>query len=106
MAHNARQIKSQRHPANRKTGRRGGRKTPEALARLHSARVAHRSAGLRCRVPGVVSGPIRGYAPPRTHGCWCSSWKLMADDSWRIWRKGRWLRPKSGEVRMTEREEL
>lgn len=42
----------------------------------------------------------------RTHGCWCSSWKLMADDSWRIWRKGRWLRPKSGEVRMTEREEL
>lgn len=47
------------------TGRRDGRETQEALARLHSARVAHRSAGLRCRVPGVVSGPIRGALPPR-----------------------------------------
>ena len=46
------------------TGRRGGRETQEALARLHSARVAHRSAGLRCRVPGVVACTIRGYAPP------------------------------------------
>ncbi len=35
----------------------------------------------------------------RTHGCWCSSWKLTGD-GWRVWRKGRWLRPKPRELQM------
>ena len=38
-------MTAQRHPANRKTGQRGGRKTQEALARLHSARSLNRSQG-------------------------------------------------------------
>ena len=40
-------MTAHRHTANRETGQRGGRKTQEALARLHSARVAksrHRAA--------------------------------------------------------------
>jgi hypothetical protein len=39
----------------------------------------------------------------RTHGCWCSAWKLN-DGQWRIWRLGRWCKPKPGELRSTERE--
>lgn len=34
----------------------------------------------------------------RTHGCWCSSWKLIDDGTWRVWRRGRWVRPKHREV--------
>jgi len=35
-----------------------------------------------------------------THSCWCSSWKLLASGEWRVWRKGRWLRPAPREVRL------
>jgi hypothetical protein len=36
----------------------------------------------------------------RTHGCWCSSWKLLPDGTWRQWRRGRWCRPVAGDVRV------
>ena len=38
------------------------------------------------------------YPPDRTHGCWCSFWKLLGERDIRVWRKGRWLRPKPREV--------
>lgn len=40
----------------------------------------------------------------RTHGCWCSSWRQLPNGEWRIWRLGRWCKPKPGELRSTERE--
>ena len=39
----------------------------------------------------------------RTHGCWCSAWKLLPNGEWRIWRKSRWCRPKPGELRRTNK---
>jgi hypothetical protein len=61
--------KSHRHPAHRKTGQRGGRKTPEALARLHSAGVAkpRRTASL----PGAGGRhlPLQGGAPSQERAC-------------------------------------
>ena len=56
-------MTAHRHTANRETGQRGGRKTQEALARLHSARVAksrHRAA-----LPGAGGRhlPLQGGAP-------------------------------------------
>jgi len=39
----------------------------------------------------------------RTHGCWCSAWKLLANGQYRIWRCGAWRKPKSGEVRRSRR---
>lgn len=34
----------------------------------------------------------------RTHGCWCSSWRLTSR-GWRVRRKGRWAKPRPGELR-------
>ena len=34
----------------------------------------------------------------RTHGCWCSSWKQLDNEEMRIWRLGRWCKPKKGEL--------
>ena len=39
----------------------------------------------------------------RTHGCWCSSWKLLKNGEYRIWRRGAWRKPKPGEVRRSRR---
>jgi hypothetical protein len=33
----------------------------------------------------------------RTHGCWCSSWR-MTRNGLRVWRRGAWRKPKRGEV--------
>lgn len=38
----------------------------------------------------------------RTHSCWCSAWRLMRDETWRVWRKGRWVKPLPGEIRCCE----
>ena len=40
----------------------------------------------------------------RTHGCWCSAWKITDEGAWLIWRNGQWCKPKRGELRMTDRE--
>lgn len=49
----------------------------------------------------LASNPDRPrWITEHTHSCWCSPWKLMADGSWRVWRKGRWLRPLPGEVKL------
>lgn len=65
MAHSAQQVKSHRHSAQREAGQRGGRKTPEALARLHSARVAQ--SRRRASLPGAGGRrlPLWGGAPSR-----------------------------------------
>lgn len=34
----------------------------------------------------------------KTHGCWCSSWK-MTENGLRIWKNGRWSKPSKGELR-------
>lgn len=34
----------------------------------------------------------------RTHGCWCSAWR-MTRNGLRVWRGGRWAKPKPGEVK-------
>ena len=51
-------MTAQRHPANRKTGQRGGRKTQEALARLHSARSLNRSQGFTAEGGGSSLAPL------------------------------------------------
>lgn len=33
----------------------------------------------------------------RTHGCWCSSWRLTRNGL-RVWRQGRWQKPRPREV--------
>ena len=40
----------------------------------------------------------------RTHGCWCSSWRQRHDGAFLHWRKGKWLRPTKGDVRMTSKK--
>ena len=57
------------------------------------------AASARVRQEPPNPAAPRGIAE-RTHACWCSSWKLMTDGSWRVWRKGRWVRPMAGEVKM------
>lgn len=39
----------------------------------------------------------------RTHGCWCSSWRLLKNGEYRVWRRGAWRKPKPGEVRRSRR---
>ncbi len=39
----------------------------------------------------------------RTHGCWCASWRQLANGQLRIWRDGAWRKPKPGELRTTTR---
>lgn len=51
-----------RHPAYRKRGGGAGGRHKAALARLHSGRVAHRSAALRCRGRGLVRGPSGAHS--------------------------------------------
>lgn len=41
----------------------------------------------------------------RTHGCWCSSWRLTRNGM-RIWRRGAWRKPKPGELRRVKGEAL
>lgn len=33
----------------------------------------------------------------RTHGCWCSAWKLT-EEGMMIWRENMWQKPKKGEI--------
>lgn len=62
MAHNARQIKFQRHPANRETGQRAGGRHKAALARLHSARVAQSRRRASLPRAGGRQRPLQGHA--------------------------------------------
>ena len=63
-------MTAQRHPANRKTGQRGGRKTQEALARLHSARSLNRSQGFTAEGGGSSLAPLgrRSFSEGRAAG--------------------------------------
>lgn len=38
-----------------------------------------------------------------THRCWCSGWKQRKDGSFLHFRKGKWLVPLKGDLRMTTR---
>jgi hypothetical protein len=38
------------------------------------------------------------WVQKRTHGCWCSSWRLLKNGEWRIWRDGAYRKPKPGEL--------
>lgn len=41
------------------------------------------------------------YTPKRTHGCWCSAWRLTRNGM-RIWRRGAWRKAKPGELRQVK----
>lgn len=54
-------------------------------------------------LPGEMRRVSFGQASPpwwagRTHGCWCSSWRLTKN-GFRIWRRGAYRKPKPGELR-------
>lgn len=55
------------------------------------------AAQLRELHPGRVPRWMR----ERTHGCWCSSWRLT-QMGFRIWRRGSWRKPKPGELLQSE----
>lgn len=38
------------------------------------------------------------YMRDRTHGCWCSSWRMTEHSGLLVWRRGAWRRPKPGEL--------
>ena len=41
----------------------------------------------------------------RTHGCWCSAWKLDEDGQWWVWRDRQWCKPNKGEMTKWQRAE-
>ena len=64
-------MTAHRHSAYRETGQRGGRKTQEALARLHSARSLNRSQGFTAGCRGSSLAPLgrRSFADDSAEGC-------------------------------------
>lgn len=78
-----------------------GVREPGSLA-VTEKRFSHRNCSFI--LPGRVEGRqmyVEGlpqHVRERTHGCWCSSWR-MSRNGLRIWRRGAWRKPKSGELR-------
>jgi hypothetical protein len=53
-------------------------------------------------LPGrSLAGAKQQWLRERTHGCWCSSWRVV-NGEYMIWRDERWQKPKPGELRRSK----